>query len=753
MPQWSRWSKTLLRSAPRWLLGLLITALGAAYALGWYDSGTVARLDSLIAGERMKLRAPVLDPRIVIVDIDGKALTEFGRFPWSRDIQARLVSQLTRHYQAGAVGYDISFPEPDTSSGYGVLERLSTGELKDVPALRERLAQLKPALDYDGLFAAALAGQPVVLGFNLSPDQVKGALPAPLFSEADLNGRELLAYSADGYEANVAPLARAAAGAGSFSVVTDPDGIVRSAGLIQQVGADYYPSLSLATAAVFLKARAIKPYLDRSVDSMSQSQQDSGGYDFLSLFLPGGQRLIPVGEAMTTVIQFRGEGGPRGGAFRYVSAADVLTGRAPAALLKGAVVLVGTTAPGLVDLRATPVNPEYPGVEIHANIIKSILDGHFKARPYYAIVLEAGLILLAGLLLTFALPALAPSQAILLGAAALVASVGANYYLYSERDLLFHLAMQLIVIVSIFVFNVAWGYFFEVRKGRALVSRFGQYVAPELVAQMADNPDRYSMDGESRELTVLFADVRGFTAISEQMTPQELREYINLYLTAMSEDIRDSHGGTLDKYIGDAVMAFWGAPVAFADHAGRAVSSALLMQQSAARLNQQFQARGWPPLQIGIGLNSGLMHVGDMGSRIRRAYTVMGDAVNLGARLEGITKVYGVGIAVSEFTRAQAPQFAYRELDRVRVKGKTEPVAIFEPRGLLADADAAELALLASWSCVLQLLRARDWDGAEAILLALPDDGLRRLYGARLQQYRATPPGADWDGVTTFETK
>ncbi len=396
-------------------------------------------------------------------------------------------------------------------------------------------------------------------------------------------------------------------------------------------------------------------------------------------------------------------------------------------------------------------------MEIHANIIKSILDNRFKSRPYFAFALEAGQILVIGLLLSFALAALSPLRSILLGMLVLAASFGLNYYEYASLDLIYNLAMQLIVVAAVFVLNVAWGYFFEVRKGQALVSRFGEYVAPELVAEMADDPEKYNMDGESRELTVLFVDVRGFTTISEGLTPKQLREYINLYLTAMSEDIRDSHRGTLDKYIGDAVMAFWGAPVAFADHASRAVATSLLMQASAHRLNDDFIARGWPPLKIGIGLNSGLMHVGDMGSKIRRAYTVMGDAVNLGSRLEGITKVYGVGITVGEATRAAAPEFAYRELDLVRVKGKNEPVAIFEPLALDKDLDPASRHELARWSQALAAVRAQQWDEAMAIIVELqtlsPDRGLYTLYTERIAYYREHPPGEGWDGVTTFETK
>ena len=631
--------------------------------------------------------------------------------------------------------------------------------MKDVAGFRGRVDALREGLDYDGLLAKALQDKPVVLGYNIADGQRKGLLPAPFFTTDTLNGRTVPAIASNGYLANLERLQKAAATGGIFTAITDPDGTLRRSALVMRIGDGYYPTLSLATVAVALNARAISPSFSKNVADMSASERANGGLDKLLMFV--GQEkaplVIPVGENLTDVIEFRGSGGPKGGAFTYVSAADVLAGRVKKDVLDGRIVLVGTTAPGLLDLRPTPVNNEYPGVEVHANLIKSILDERFKLRPDFADGIEGLQVGVVGVLLAIALAVMSPLRSIALAAAVAAGVLGLNYWAYTEQDWVLKMAMTLVLIGCVFVLNVAWGYFFEVRKGQALVSRFGEYVAPELVAEMAENPEKYNMDGESRELTVLFVDVRGFTTISEGLTPKALREYINLYLTAMSEDIRDSHRGTLDKYIGDAVMAFWGAPVAFADHASRAVATSLLMQASAHRLNDDFVARGWPPLKIGIGLNSGLMHVGDMGSKIRRAYTVMGDAVNLGSRLEGITKVYGVGITVGEATRAAAPEFAYRELDLVRVKGKNEPVAIFEPLALERDIDEATRAELARWADALAAVRAQRWDEAVAIIGALqaaaPGRGLYALYLERIAYYRDHPPGPGWDGVTTFETK
>lgn len=762
-PSLDKWTalfgKTMRKYGLRWALGLCLTAVAVLQVSGDLRIDAIERMDTFFSGLRMRLVKPVLDPKIVIVDIDEKSIAEVGHFPWNRKIVAQLVTQLTTHYEVAAAGFDIVFPEADNTSGYDVLDHLAETDMKNVAGFRGKVDALKESLDYDGLLASALQDQPVVLGYNIADDQRKGKLPNPFFTTETLNGRTVPAFGSNGYLANLERLQDAAATGGIFTAITDADGILRRSALLMRIGDGYYPTLSLATAAVALQARAITPSFSTNVAEMSAAERAHGGLEKLLMFV--GQEkvplVIPVGENLTGAIEFRGTGGPKGGAFTYVSAADVLAGRVKKEVMAGRIILVGTTAPGLLDLRPTPVNNEYPGVEVHANLIKSILDERFKVRPDYADGIEGVQVVLAGVLLSIALAVMSPLRSIVLAALVAGGVFGLNYWAYTDMDWVLKMAMTLVLIACVFVLNVAWGYFFEVRKGQALVSRFGEYVAPELVAEMAENPEKYNMDGESRELTVLFVDVRGFTTISEGLTPKQLREYINLYLTAMSEDIRDSHRGTLDKYIGDAVMAFWGAPVAFADHASRAVATSLLMQASAHRLNDDFIARGWPPLKIGIGLNTGLMHVGDMGSKIRRAYTVMGDAVNLGSRLEGITKVYGVGITVGEATRAAAPEFAYRELDLVKVKGKNEPVAIFEPIGLEQELGEAERRELERWHQALAAVRAQQWEQADALIAELraasPQRGLYQLYTERIAHYRAHPPGEGWDGVTTFETK
>jgi adenylate cyclase len=751
--------RSFSRHRARWLLALLMTMLAAAQVIGVAPGTLVGRLDLFLYDMRMRLPAVQLDKRIAIVDIDEKSLAEVGRWPWSRDVIAAMIDQLSTRYRARTIAFDVLFAEPDTSSGYPTLARLADGELKSVPLFGEKLRGLKAALDFDARMAAAMLGRPVVTGYNLSNEPqaiAKGQLPAPAFTAADLGGRRLDATVWRAYGANLPQLQQAARGGGFINPMLDADGVIRSVPLLARVGDAYYESLALASARIALGATLVKPlFLQQDAVMSEQQLRDYGALDAVLLDTRPRPTAIPVERDLTELITYRGKGGPGGGAYRYVSAVDVLKGRLPPALLTGTIVLIGTTVPGLYDLRATPVSPNYPGVEMHANLIASILDRDFKRRPEFALGFNLVQVVLLGVVLGSVLPLLAPLAAMALTVAAAVAVTGFNFWLYDSANLVLPLAAALLLIVALFIFNLGWGYLFEHRQRRAMVNLFGEYVAPELVAEMAANPARYSMEGESRELTVMFSDVRGFTTISEGLEPNTLREYINAYLTAMSEDIRGNRG-TLDKYIGDAVMAFWGAPVTLPDHAARAVATALQMQRSVLTLNADFVKRGWPPLQIGIGLNTGAMRVGDMGSKVRRAYTVMGDAVNLSSRLESITKVYGVGIVVGAATRAAAPDYAYRELDRVRVKGKNEPVPIYQPIDLAAALSDAQRDALARWHRALQLVREQQWDDAEREILDLQREsaeGIYALYLQRIAVFRRQPPARDWDGVTTFDTK
>jgi adenylate cyclase len=324
-------------------------------------------------------------------------------------------------------------------------------------------------------------------------------------------------------------------------------------------------------------------------------------------------------------------------------------------------------------------------------------------------------------------------------------------------NLVLPLASGLVMLSLLFALNMSYGYFVEARGKRQITGLFGQYVPPELVDEMAKNPESFSMEGESREMTVLFTDVRGFTTISEGLDPKQLSQLMNEFLTPLTEVIY-KHRGTVDKFMGDCIMAFWGAPLADPNHARNGILAGLEMHEVLAKLKTEFQKRGWPEIKIGVGLNTGRMSVGNMGSKLRTAYTVMGDAVNLASRLEGITKEYGAEIVVGEGTRDAVPDVVFRELDRVRVKGKDEAVAIFEPLGLqghVAKSRQEEAKLYAQF---LRLYRAQDWDQAELQLFNLqklvPDN---KLYSAtfveRISYLRANPPGQGWDGAFTFTTK
>jgi adenylate cyclase len=346
------------------------------------------------------------------------------------------------------------------------------------------------------------------------------------------------------------------------------------------------------------------------------------------------------------------------------------------------------------------------------------------------------------------------SALVALGLALIVAF---NLLVWREGGLVLPLASSILMTLALYTVNMAYGYFVESRARRQLAGRFGEYVPPEIVATMARDPARYGMQPKDAELTILFSDIREFTRLAEGLKAREVGEYINEYLTAMSAIIRNRHRGTLDKYIGDAIMAFWGAPIEDAQHARNALLAALDMQKECAPLNARFAARGWPALRIGVGLNSGRVRVGDMGSQVRRAYTAMGDAVNVASRLEGRTKYYGVGILVGEATRAQVSDMLFREVDRIRVKGREGAITVYEPLGLAAEAAPELRAELELWEAMLAALRAGRWGEAERELGELerraPQRPLYRVYAERLAALRRSPPAAGEEPVMAFDEK
>src|SRR5262245_28562446 len=647
-----------------------------------------------------------VDQRIVILDIDEKSLGELGRWPWNRRLMAELVDKLFERYQVAVLGFDVVWAEPDPSSGMEVLDGLARGELRSNAAFQGAYARLRPGLDFDARFAASLKDRPVVLGYYLNSEEGAArvnALPGPVLPKGAFEGRRVFMTRWHGYTGLLPVYLENAPAAGHINPLVDFDGVLRRVPLVAEFDGAYYEALSLALVRALLARQTGAPVAVEAVFP-------GDGPDLEWLRVAGVQ--IPVDEEGAALIPFRGRAG-----FRFLSLADIVKDRIAPEELRGKIAIVGTTAPALFDMRATPVSEVYPGVAIHANMVAGIIDNEVKQKPLYVLGAEIVFLLLGGIAFAILIPRLSALWATLITLVGLAAACALNLAVWLG-GLVLPLASSLVVVLAIYIVNMAYGYFVESRSKRRLAGRFGEYVPPELVDQMARNPAKYDMQPRSAELTILFSDVRGFTGISEALRPEELREYINEYLTEMSVIIRARYRGTLDKYIGDAIMAFWGAPIEDPEHARNAVLAALAMQEQCVALNARFAAKGWPTLKIGIGVNSGTVRVGDMGSRLRRAYTAMGDAVNVASRLEGRTKGYGVGILVGEATRERVKDVVFREIDRIKVKGKDEAITIYEPLGT-EDRVTVPRDELQLWNQALCAYRLRAWDDAAVALLDL----------------------------------
>ncbi len=746
------------------LVLLLVLLLALAQGAGVLPLRPVTQLDLFIADARLRALMPGgLDPRIVIVDVDEKSLAEIGRWPWSRDRLAALTDELFVRQQAALVGFDMLFAEPDPSAEW--LDHLSAAD----PALAAGLAPLRPALDHDARFARALAGRAVVLGCYLTSDRDArrtGVLPAPVWPADALQGRRVLFTRFDGYAANLAVLARAAPVAGFFNGQADADGLMRSVPLVAEFAQRHYASLALAMFRSYTGEPSVQPGFAPG--------QAGGAATLQSVVLSqGAQRVaIPVDERVRVRVPYRGPGGPHGGSFEYVSAADLLGGRVAAGHLQGKLVLVGSSAPGLYDRAATPVSEVLPGVEVHANLLSGLLDGRMPAQPDWSAGYDVAQMLAAALLLVLLLPRLGALAGVATTAALVAALVALNLWLYAARQLALPLAAVLLLVLLVYAASTVWAYFVEGRSRRSLARLFGTYVPPELVAEMARDPARYDMRAENRELSVMFCDMRNFTRVSELLAPEDVRGLVNRFFSSMTAAIRN-HRGTLDKYIGDAIMAFWGAPLADPAHATHAVQAALAMAERLVVLNAELKRRGLPEIGLGIGINTGIVCVGDMGSDIRRSYTVMGDAVNLASRIEALTRHYGVDVLVGQATRdasnAESSATAHAvaggalcwlEVDRVRVKGKQRSVTLFTPLPAAVAASEAFEAQMRTWCLALAAYRLQHWDEALAHLRELnrrwagsPFQGLPARLAERIDQLRSMPPPADWDGAHTFDSK
>jgi adenylate cyclase len=751
--------------------GLLISGIVCLISLGLYVAlylaahphpmlRFLADIELRTLDVRFQLRGPRPPGReVVIVAIDQKSQDVLGRWPFPRSYFAEAVDVL-REAQARVIAFDANFPQPDQNSALQALRQVrkqyedTQGGAAQSGGFGASLKKLEAEADNDKKFAEALSRfENVVLGYFFLPQKEVQAQNQGLLSEF-LNYLSFQAYPQivnpqyatkfegpeyAGLSPNLPSFAMYAKNFGYYNVLPDPDGVVRREPVIVGFRGSFYPALDIASALAFT---------NRPLEEVRVFFNPNGleRIDF-------GPIAIPTDPEGFVQIDYHGPAGT----FPTYSIADVVQRKLPPGAFRDRLVLIGPTATGIADMVVTPFQTEaFPGVEVHANFIDNLLEGHFIRRGLRENLIDMGFILLfslgAGILLS-----VVPSVR---ATAILVLFLG--FFLWLAHHLF---ATQRIWIAAFLptatlTFNyagiISYRFFFEERERKKVRSAFQQYVSPGVISQLLQRPELLRLGGEEKKLTAMFCDIRGFTTISEGLSPAALVDLLNEYLSEMTEVIF-RHWGTLDKYIGDAIMAFWGAPFPQPDHAERACRAGLEMLQALNRLQSRWEAQGRPRMDAGIGINTGPMLVGNMGSTRRFNFTIMGDNVNLASRLEGLNRTFGTRLIVSETTYQTVQQkMLARELDLIRVKGKTKPVKIYELLGLTEDGERVR-PLVDRFHTALEAYRSRHWETAVGLFGELlrdyPEDGPARVFVQRCWDLIEQPPEGEWDGVYVMKTK
>jgi adenylate cyclase len=702
--------------------------------------------------EELRLRAfdifQVIKPRdatsrpVVIVDINEESLQKLGQFPWPRTRIADMITRLTR-LGAAAIAFDIVFSEPDRLS-----PALAADVYRDLD--EETRNKLRALPSNDQIMADAMRQSRVVLGQTGLPTvQPEPDVQLPSAGVAALGGDpKALVYQFPGLLRNIPILENAAAGRGVFSIRTERDGIVRRVPMVVQAQGNVLPSLSFETLRVATGSSTILVRMDAA--------------GIKGVALPGFE--MPTDRNGQLWIHFA----PHDQA-RFVSALDLLEGRVTADRVSRRLVLIGTSAAGLLDLKTTPNDPVMPGVEVHAQVLESILSNAMLSAPNYAVAAELGAAFLLGVAIIALAPILSPVLLLLFGVAFIALLVGTSWYLFAEQKLLIDFTFPLMSSLLIYLTLVFTNFVKEQAQRRQIRSAFGQYLSPTLVEQLAQSPEKLVLGGEARDMTIMFSDVRGFTTISEiyKDDPQGLTALMNSFLTPLTNAIIDRKG-TIDKYMGDAIMAFWNAPLYDPTHELNACEAALDMLERVEQLNREREAAAkangslFIPINIGVGINTGRCVVGNMGSDLRFDYSVLGDSVNLASRLEGQCKSYGLPIIIGSRTaNAAKDKFALLELDFIAVKGKKEPEVVYS---IVGRNDLANSGRFQRWRelnmNMLSSYRSRDWPGALAAIeqgLAADEENrfktLYNIYSERIRTFQVTPPPDDWDGAYALDSK